>query len=261
VLGFVARRLAAESVGLIFAVREPGAERLLDGLPELWLDGLREDDALAPAAIGDTRALDVNVRSRILAEARGKPLALMELPRGITVADMTGGFARPAPQGSASRIEESFRRRVQALPPTTQRLLPVAAEPSGDVTLLRRAAEQLGISMDAASPALAVGLIELGGRVRFRHPLVRSAAYGVANESDRIDAHRALAEVTDPALDADRRAWHQALATVLPTEDVAAELVRSADRARARGGLAAAAAFLERRWNSPSIVMCARYAR
>ncbi|MFH9044270.1 AAA family ATPase [Streptomyces sp. NPDC017966] len=247
VLGFVARRLAAESVGLIFAVREPGTERLLDGLPELRLDGLRDDDALALLRSVIPGALDVHVRSRILAEARGNPLALMELPRGITMADMAGGFARPAPQGSASRIEESFRRRVQALPPATRRLLLIAAaEPSGDVTLLRRAAERLGISMDAASPALAVGLIELGGRVRFRHPLVRSASYGVADETDRIDAHRALAEATDPAVDADRRAWHQALATVLPKEDVAAELVRCADRARARGGLAAAAAFLER---------------
>jgi DNA-binding CsgD family transcriptional regulator/tetratricopeptide (TPR) repeat protein len=247
VLGFVARRLTAESVGLVFAVREPDSERMLDKLPELKLDGLPEDEALALLRSVIPGALDANVRSRILAEARGNPLALMELPRGITVADMAGGFARPAPQPSASRIEESFRTRVQALPPATQRLLLVAAaEPSGDITLLRSAAEHLGIGMDAASPALALGLIELGGRVRFRHPLVRSASYSIANQSDRIDAHRALAEATDPALDADRRAWHQALATVLPEEDVAAELVRCADRARARGGLAAAAAFLER---------------
>ncbi|MBD9730881.1 AAA family ATPase [Streptomyces sp. H28] len=247
VLGFVARRLQAESVGLVFAVREPDDERTLDGLPGLWLDGLADDDARALLRSVIPGVLDENVRSRILAEARGNPLALMELPRSVTEADLAGGFTRPAARPAASRIEESFRVRVQSLPPATQRLLLLAAaEPGGDLTLLHRAAERLGLSMDAASPALALGLIEFGGRFRFRHPLVRSAAYRVAAETDRTAAHRALAEATDPDLDADRRAWHRALATVLPQEDVAADLARCADRARARGGLAAAAAFLER---------------
>ncbi|WP_399936765.1 AAA family ATPase [Streptomyces sp. BBFR25] len=247
VLGFVARRLQAESVGLVFAVREPDTEGMLEGLPALTLEGLPEDEALALLRSVIPGPIDAHVRSRILAEARGNPLALMELPRGITMADLGGGFPRRASQPSASRIEESFRDRIGSLPPATRRLLLLAAaEPLGDVTLLRRGAEQLGIDMDAASPALALGLIEIGGRVRFRHPLVRSACYDHADEYDRTEAHRALAEATDPVLDADRRAWHRALATVLPDEDVAAELVRCADRARARGGLAAAAAFFER---------------
>ncbi|MEV5759546.1 AAA family ATPase [Streptomyces tendae] len=247
VLGFVARRLQAESVGLVFAVRDSDTERLLEGLPTLTLEGLPEDEALALLRSVIPGPIDAHVRSRILAEARGNPLALMELPRGITMADLGGGFPRRASRPSASRIEESFQHRIGSLPPATRRLLLLAAaEPLGDVTLLRRGAERLGISMDAASPALALGLIEIGGRVRFRHPLVRSACYDHANEYDRTEVHHALAEVTDPVRDADRRAWHRALATVLPDEDVAGELVRCADRARARGGLAAAAAFFER---------------
>ncbi|NEC25981.1 AAA family ATPase, partial [Streptomyces sp. SID8111] len=235
VLGFVARRLQAESVGLVFAVREPDDARTLDGLPGLWLEGLADDDSRALLRSVIPGVLDENVRSRILAEARGNPLALMELPRSVTDADLAGGFTRPPPRPAASRIEESFRDRVQSLPPATQQLLLLAAaEPGGDLTLLNRAAERLGLSMDAVSPALALGLIEFGGRFRFRHPLVRSAAYRVAAETDRTAAHRALAEATDPDLDADRRAWHRALATVLPQEDVAADLARCADRARAR---------------------------
>ncbi|WP_399894947.1 AAA family ATPase [Streptomyces sp. BBFR51] len=261
VLGFVARRLKAESVGLVFAVREPDDERLLDGLPEMTLTGLDEDDAGALLRSVLPGALDAHVRSRILAEARGNPLALMELPRGITAADLAGGLARPAAQPSAARIEESFRRRVQSLPPAARRLLLIAAaEPIGDITLLRRAAQRLGMDLDAASPALALGLIEFGGRVRFRHPLVRSASYRHATQADRSAAHRALAEATDPAQDADRRAWHLALAAVLPDENVATELVRCADRARDRGGLTAAAAFLARAMEltSDSSLRCER---
>jgi DNA-binding CsgD family transcriptional regulator len=147
----------------------------------------------------------------------------------------------------ANRIEQSFLRRVQALPVETQRLLlAAAAEPVGDVTLLWRAAETLGIGADAAAPAETDGLIELGARVRFRHPLARSAAYRAAAVRQRQEIHRALAEVTDPSADPDRRAWHRARAALGPDETVASELERSADRAQGRGGIAAAAAFLER---------------
>ncbi len=248
VLGFVARRLMAESVGFVFAVRESeDEERAFDGLPELSVRGLKERYARSLLDSVTSGWIDERIRSRILAEARGNPLALLELPRGSTVADLAGGFARPDAQPLASQIEQSFVSRVRSLPPATQRLLLIAAaEPIGDVDLLRRAAEKLGIGVDAASPALAAGLIELGTRVRFRHPLVRSASYRAATLSDRNEVHRALAEATDPDSDPDRRVWHRAHATVVPDEAVAVELVRSADRAKIRGGVAAAAALLQR---------------
>ena len=194
-----------------------------------------------------TGPLDARVRDRIVAEARGNPLALLELPRGVTPAELAGGFALPDAVPLSGRIEESFRRRLDALPAETRRLLLVAAaDPVGDPVLVWRAAERLGIGAEAATPAAEAGLLEFGARVRFRHPLVRSAAYRSASLQERQDVHRALAEATDPEIDPDRRAWHRAQATPGPDEDVAAELERSAGRAQARGGLAAAAAFLER---------------
>jgi DNA-binding CsgD family transcriptional regulator len=245
VLGFVARRLAAEPVGLVFAARVPGGE--LAGLPELLVEGLREGDARALLAAALTGPLDARVRDRLVAEARGNPLALLELPRGVTPARLAGGFALPDAMPLSGRIEESFRRRLDALPADTRVLLLVAAaEPVGDPVLVWRAAEQLGVQAQAATPAAEAGLVEVGARVRFWHPLVRSAAYRSASPPERQQAHRALAEATDPTLDPDRRAWHRAHATRGPDEDVAAELERSAGRAQARGGLAAAAAFLER---------------
>jgi DNA-binding CsgD family transcriptional regulator len=190
--------------------------------------------------------LDARVRDRIVAETRGNPLALLELPRGLTSAQLAGGFGLPGTGMVAGRIEESFGRRVEALPPQARKLLLIAAaEPAGDPMLVWRAARELGIEAEAATPAVEAGLVELGAQVRFRHPLVRSAAYRLASAQDRRDAHRALAEVTDPQADPDRRAWHRAQATAGPDEDIAGELERSAGRAQARGGLAAAAAFLE----------------
>jgi DNA-binding CsgD family transcriptional regulator len=244
-LAFVARRLVAESVGVIFAVRTGGEEEGLTGLPELVVEGLSDWDARALLAIQGP--LDEGVRDRIVAEARGNPLALLELPRAMTLAELAGGFGRPDAPGLAGRIEESFQRRLDPLPAQTRCLLLIAAaEPVGDPVLLWRAAERLGIGADAATPATAAGLFELGARVRFRHPLVRSAVYRVASPEERRTVHRALAEATDPDVDPDRRAWHRANAAADPDEDVASEVERSADRAQARGGLAAAAAFLER---------------
>jgi DNA-binding CsgD family transcriptional regulator len=246
-LAFVARRLLAERVGLVFGLRESGEEHVLDGLPELVIEGLAANEArrLLDAAIPGP--LDERVRARILGEAGGNPLALIELPRGLTPAELAGGFGLPDARPLASRIEHTFLQRVETLPPDTQLLLlTAAAEPVGDVPLLWRAAELLGVGPATAGPAEAVGLIELGGRVRFPHPLVRSAVYRAADPSDRRDVHRALADSTDPALDPDRRAWHRAHATATPDEAVAAEMARSADRAQGRGGLAAAAAFLQR---------------
>jgi hypothetical protein len=246
-LSFIARRLLAERVGLVFALREDGDDHELGGLPELAVRGLGE---LAARLLLDATIpgpLDERVRDRLLAEASGNPLALLELPRGLTPTAVAGGFGLPDSMPLISRIEQGFVRQLELLPgETRQLLLLAAAEPVGDVTLLRRAAELLGIGADEASPAEAAGLIDIGARVRFRHPLVRSAAYRAASVPDRRNVHRALADATDPQMDPDRRAWHRAHAAAGLDETVADELERSAGRAQNRGGIAAAAAFLER---------------
>ena len=248
-LAFVARRLSAESVAMVFASRETGED--FRGLPELVVEGLRDADAreLVSSVVGGP--LDERVRNRIVAETRGNPLALLELPRGLSPAQLAGGFGLPTVLADArsvsGRIEESFLRRLEALPNDTQLLLLIAAaEPLGDPALLWRAAGRLGISYEALAPAATAGLLEVGGLVRFRHPLVRSTVYRAAAPSERQRAHGALADVIDLDLDPDRRAWHRAEAASGPDEEVAAELERSAGRAQARAGLAAAAAFLER---------------
>ncbi|NEM06184.1 helix-turn-helix transcriptional regulator [Geodermatophilus normandii] len=246
VLGFVARRLLAEPVALVLAVREPHPEPELTGLPELRLEGLGDDDARALLAGVVPGPLDERVRDRIVAETRGNPLALLELPRGRSTAELGGGFAVPGAGGLPRRLEESYVRRLDALPEDTRRLvLLAAADPVGDATLLWRAARTLGIGAGSAAAAAEDGLLEIGGRVRFRHPLVRSAVYRAASEADRRAAHAALEAATDPEADPDRRAWHRAHAATAPDDDVAAELVERAARAQARGGIAATAAFLE----------------
>jgi DNA-binding CsgD family transcriptional regulator len=246
-LAFVARRLLAESVGLVFAARVPDEAQELTGLPELVVEGLPDAEARALLASVIPGVLDARVRDRIVAETRGNPLALLELPRGLTPAELAGGFGLPGAPALSGRIEDSFRHRLEGLPDDTRRLLLVAAaEPLGDPVLVWRAAARLGIGPDAATPAAADGLLELTPRVRFRHPLARSAVYGAAGPNDRQSVHNALAAVTDPDADPDRRAWHRGQAAPGPDEEVAEELVRSADRAQARGGVAAAAAFLER---------------
>ncbi len=246
-LAFVARRLLAERVGFVFSVRESIGAPVLDGLPELVIDGLPAEDARLLLDAMIPGPLDEAVKARILDEARGNPLALMELPRALTPAELAGGFGLPDARPLTSRIEQSFVQRIETLPRDTQVLLLVAAsEPLGDVNLLWRAAERLGIDRDAGHPAEADGLIELDARVRFSHPLVRSAVFRVFDPPTRRAVRRALADATDSELDPDRRAWHRAHATDAPDEEVAAEMARSADRAQARGGLAAAAAFLQR---------------
>ena len=178
---------------------------------------------------------------------RGNPLALLELPRGLSPTQLAGGFGLAGAQAVPARVEESFRRRLEALPADTRLLLLVAAaEPVGDPVLVWQAAERLGIATSAAAAAEADGLLEIGTQVRFRHPLVRSAVYRSAGLQERQAAHLALAEVTDRELDPDRQAWHLAAAAPGPDEQAASELERSAGRAQARGGVAAAAAFLQR---------------
>jgi DNA-binding CsgD family transcriptional regulator len=246
-LAFAARRLMAESVAMVFAVRESADWQSIEGAAELTVNGLVDTDARALLELAVTGPLDERVRERIVAETRGNPLALLEMPRGLTPEELAGGFAMPDAQALRGRIEESFRRRLALLPRATRRLLLVAAaEPVGDPVLVWRAAGALGVEAEAAAPAAAADLVEFGGRIRFRHPLVRSAAYRAASPEDRRSVHGALANATDQDVDPDRRAWHRAHATPGLDEDVAAELERSADRARNRGGLAAAAAFHER---------------
>jgi DNA-binding CsgD family transcriptional regulator len=245
VFAFVARRLVAESVGLVFAAR--ASSRDLAGLPELVVEGLGDADARMLLDSVLSGRLDERVREQIVSETRGNPLALVELVRGFTPAELAGGFGLTGGVPLSRSIEESFRRRLEALPGETRRLLRLAAaDPVGEPLLVWRAAERLGIPAEAATPAVEAGLVEIGARVRFRHPLVRSATYQSASLQERQEAHRALAEVTDPQIDPDRRAWHRAQAAPGPDEDVAEELERSAGRAQARGGMAAAAAFLER---------------
>ncbi len=248
VLAFVARRMQAERVVLLFAVREPGGDaQPFIGLPEMRVARLTDRDArqVLSAAIG--APVDDGVRDRIVAEARGNPLALMELPGSVQPAALAGGFATPHAQDVPRRLEESFSRRSKSLPAETQLLLlTAAAEPTGEPALLWRAADQLGIVREAVAPAEDAGLLELDTRVRFRHPLVRSAIYAAAAPSDRRRAHHALAAATDPQVDPDRHAWHRAQSVMSTDEEAALQLERAAGRAQARGGVAAAAAFLQR---------------
>ena len=247
ILGLVARRVRAESVAIVVAVREPVAEHEFDGLPELRLEGLAEHEASALLASVVAGLLDSRVADRIVAETRGNPLALLELPARMTAADLAGGFELPAAGELPTHIEDHYLRRVRELPEATQHLmLLAAAEPLGDPTVVLRAGRRLHIETSALAPAEAAELLEIGTRVRFRHPLVRSAVYRAAPLVSRQRVHEVLAEVSHLDADADRRAWHRALAAAGPDEDVAAELEQSADRAQARGGVAATAAFLQR---------------
>jgi DNA-binding CsgD family transcriptional regulator len=247
ILSFVARRLLAERVAIVCAARTGIGDHVLHGLPELHIRGLNDSDARA-LLLGNVHGrLDAAVCDQIVAESRGNPLALLELPRRWSAADLAGGFGLPDRQAVASTTEASYTRRLRQLPSDTQLLvLAAAADPLGDAVLLHRAAETLGVDMAAANPAVDAGLLRIGGRVEFAQPLVRSAAYRTAATGDRQRVHRALAEATDGDADPDRRAWHRAHAAQGPDENVATDLERSAAQAQARGGVAAAAAFLQR---------------
>jgi DNA-binding CsgD family transcriptional regulator len=246
-LGFVARRLLAERIALVCAARTGDGDHVLTGLPELPVHGLGESDARALLLANVHGPLDAAVCQQIVNESHGNPLALLELPRTWDASELAGGFGLPSNQPVAGKIEQSFARRISALPTDTQLLaVAAAAEPLGDPVLLHHAVGSLGLDMAAADAAVDAGLLGIGARVEFAHPLARSAAYHSATSADRHRVHAALAEATDADTDPDRRAWHRARALPGPGEEVADELERSADRAQARGGLAAAAAFLQR---------------
>ena len=248
ILGLVARRVRAESVAIVLAVRDSDRPTHdLDGLPDIHLHGLADQDARALLDSVVMGRLDGRVRDRLVAETGGNPLALLELPGRMTAAELAGGFELPDARELSAHIEDHYVRRIGELPePTRQLMLLAAAEPLGDAELVLRAGRKHSIAPDALKPAEAAELLEIGESVHFRHPLVRSAVYRAAPPASRQWAHEALAEVSDQESDADRRAWHRALAATGPDEDVAAELERSAARAQARGGVAATAAFLER---------------
>jgi DNA-binding CsgD family transcriptional regulator len=247
VIAFVARRLQAESLALFISIREPAESDAFAGLPELRVAGLSDADArrlLSSVILGP---LDEQITARLVRETGGNPLALLVLPRGLSPAELAGGFGLSAALPLSGQIERSFARRLERLPVATRRLLLLAAlEPVGDSVLFWRAADRMSIGVEAAAPAEAEGLVHFGPRILFRHPLVRSASYRGAADPERRAAHRALAEVSDDSVDPDRRAWHFAQSLVVPDEDAARALERSAARAQARGGLAASAAFLER---------------
>jgi DNA-binding CsgD family transcriptional regulator len=247
VVAFVARRLDAEAIGMILTMREPAETEIrFDGVPQFSVVGLSLDDAreLLASVVGE---LDASVRDRVIEEAHGNPLALIELPSALTNEELSGASELPEPLPFTKPLEESFLRSVRGLADDAQLMLVLAAaEPSGDVRLLAPAATALGIPFAAAGAAEAAGLLSVGARITFRHPLIRSAAYGAATGADRRRVHRALAEASHPELDADRRAWHRAAAALAPDEEIARDLERSAVRVRERGGFAAAAALLKR---------------
>jgi hypothetical protein len=210
VLGFVGRRLLAEPVGLLLAVRETGGERLFPGVAELTVEGLTEEEAGALLTAAVPGHLDERVRARIIAETGGNPLGLLELARGMSEAERAGGFAGPPvaalPGSLQDRLREHYLRRVQVLPePAQQLMLLAAADPTGDATLLWRAAQRLGLGPEASAAADAEQLLSIGSGVRFCHPLVRSAAYVAGSAEDRRAAHLTLAAATDAQADPERR--------------------------------------------------------
>jgi DNA-binding CsgD family transcriptional regulator len=244
---FVARRLLAERIAIVCVARRGVGDSVLTGLEALPVCGLGDSDARALLLDNVHGPIDAAVREQLLAESHGNPLALLELPRTWTTEDLAGGYGIPARQPVASKIERSYAKRLAVLPPVTRILVLIAAaEPLGDPLLLQRAAELIGLDPTALGAAMDAGLLDASGRIEFAHPLVRSAAYDAATDDDRQRVHRALAEATDPEKDADRRAWHRARGTRRPDEEIASELERSAGRAQARGGMVAAAAFLDR---------------
>jgi len=241
---FVARRLDADPIGIIFASRDPSPETT--GFAQLPLEGLRAAEARSLLDTAIASSIDARVRERIIAETRGNPLALLELARASSRAELAGGFGLPGAAMPPADIEREFRRQLDGLPaPTRQFLQLAAADPIGEPPLVWAAAERLGLTAEAVTPAVEAGLLGLSSEVRFRHPLVRSAVYRSASRQARIAAHDALAQALDPRTDPDRRAWHRAQAANEPDEHVAADLERCAAAAQARGGLSAMAAFLE----------------
>jgi hypothetical protein len=240
--------LAADSVAVLIAVRDaPDVSSPLDQLPSIHVEGLGEADGIALLRQVVSGPLDIGVAKRIVFETAGCPMAIRELAGGLSSEQLAGGGWLPEPLPVSVHLETHFLQQIRVLPPATQTfLLLAAAEPSDDPAMLIDAAAALGLPPDAAEPAQTEGLITLRPRVRFRHPLIRSAVYGHAPAAERRRVHAALAGLLTAERDEDRRAWHRAAAVLGPDEEVAAELQKAAARTRQRGGLSATAAFLTR---------------
>ena len=249
VLGFVARRLLADRVGMLFAVRTGEGEQhaVLAGLPELTLRGLPAEAAGEVLAAAASGPVDRQVGARLVAETTGNPLALAEFAGELSSDQLSGAVPLRGPLRFGGRLERLYQSRITDLPDETQRLLLVAAaEQLKDQAKIWRAARSLGIGPEAAEAPGAARLVVWEPRIEFRHPLIRSAAYYAAPVAVRRQAHAALAAATDPRADPDRRAWHLAEAAAGPDEEVAAALEESAARARARGGWASSAVSWQR---------------
>ncbi|MFZ2013057.1 MAG: AAA family ATPase [Nocardioides sp.] len=244
VMSFVARRLERESIALLFAGRR--ADPRLVGLPELEVPGLDASDAEALLATV-VPVSPAHVRERLLTEAHGNPGALLELPRGLTVTQLASGLRMPGDDTAPGQVEKGYLDQIRALPTSARMLLLVAAaDLSGDPQVVRAALERLGVSDQASLADDVENLLTLDPRVAFGHPLARLAAYRGAGPGRRRAVHMALAGVTDSVREADRHAWHRAAACGGPNESVALALEHSVALAQSRGGLAAAAAFLQR---------------
>ncbi|WP_307527064.1 AAA family ATPase [Streptomyces umbrinus] len=243
-LAFAARRLDAEGIALVPVMRQP--DEVFAGLAHMVVEGLGHEDAREILRLAVPGGLDQRVRDQLIAEARGNPLALRELPRALNPAQIASGLTLSSTLPLENRIEQSLVVQLASLPAPARSLLLAAAEPTGDPGLLWRASAVLGLGPDAFDAAKDAEALVVGTRVGFRHPLVRSAVYRAASPADRRRVHDALADVTSAEHNPDRRAWHRASATLHPDDGVAADLERSAARARTRGGPAAAGAFLER---------------
>jgi DNA-binding CsgD family transcriptional regulator len=248
VLGFVGRRLYADSIGLLFGVREPSPGlTALDGLPTRRLGGLDPAAARALLAAAISGSVNARVAARIIAETGGNPLGLREVAALLTSDQLAGRSPLPRRLLVGRRMQGHFLRQVKMLPPATGSLLLLASAASGDdPAALWRAAALLDLGPDAADPAVAQDIISLDPQVAFRHPLIRSAVYEGARSADRCRVHDAWASIAGRDGYPDQAAWHRAAAAVVPDEDVAAGLERSAERAERRGGYAAQATFLAR---------------
>jgi len=245
VLAFVARRVQADAIAMIFAVRDPElSPNPLEGLDHLQLGPLSVTDATALIHSSVESTLDRTVATRILDDARGNPLALVELSRRLSDAQLAGGAILPEHLPLSERLERRFLAQSRRMSDDAQLLLLVAAaDGSADAVLIERALAVLGVDLETALTTEVSELLGIQPAVCFRHPLMRSAVYRGASDARRQAVHRALASVLDPLRDGDRRAWHLAATVVLPDEEIAAELDDSADRARSRGGYSAEAAF------------------
>jgi DNA-binding CsgD family transcriptional regulator len=248
IMGFIARRVSADAIAMLFAVRGPSERAAdLEGIPWVQIGGLPPEEAGQLLASAVASRVERGVSERVIAQTGGNPLGLIELGGELSREQLAGDSSLPELLPVGAILRARYLRQIRRMPGETQvLLLAAAADPTGDPALLWRAGEFLGFGVRAAAPAEAEELLRFSPLVRFRHPLIRSAVYHGAALAERVRVHEALARATDPQAAADLRAWHRAEAAIGPDESVAGELERAADLARERGGWAASARFLTR---------------